>query len=376
MKWNNQSYSDMFTYNHKSINTCTYEAYTFVELFCGDAWVSRVMRASGHPTASLDIRLQNPKEGKQNAFDMLSDAGFSFLWVNFTRTFKKQVHFFNWLPFFYSKGFFMAFLGDQSHAEKESFCQQVWLGSLDSGVSVAAVSHSWCGLISYTFEPPWMKLRLALITILNCRMDECLVLIGLLCSSFVAINRGTNKRYPFSPLGDESYEGVRTGNMLTTRNLGFGVKGRAWRLLKGNPDMLDYFWVVRVHVCTWASFIGCRPQVGAYHNVRNLRILASVIEYGINTFLSENRWIAKHLLTQYFWCPWRVYTVYMFKLRGRGSIKLTFPVLFMGVHAVVAQPMLEFVTFLKDMPFDLGCASYGGMLYLGATEIFHGDLAP
>lgn len=64
-------------------------------------------------------------------------------------------------------------------------------------------------------------MRLALVTILNIRMDNCLVLIGLLCSSFVAINRGTNKRFPFDPLGDQRFEGVRTGNLLTTRTLGF-----------------------------------------------------------------------------------------------------------------------------------------------------------
>ena len=64
-------------------------------------------------------------------------------------------------------------------------------------------------------------MRLALVTILNIRMDNCLVLIGLLCSSFVAINRGTNRRFPFDPLGDQRFEGVRTGNLLTTRTLGF-----------------------------------------------------------------------------------------------------------------------------------------------------------
>ena len=62
--------------------------------------------------------------------------------------------------------------------------------------------------------------RLALVAILNCRMDGSLVLIGLLCSSFVAINRGTNRRFPFNPLGDTGVEGVRIGNLLTTRRLG------------------------------------------------------------------------------------------------------------------------------------------------------------
>ena len=57
------------------------QAYSFVELFCGEAWVSKVMRAGGHCTASLDIRLGEACPGKQNAYDLLSDPGFAFLWL-------------------------------------------------------------------------------------------------------------------------------------------------------------------------------------------------------------------------------------------------------------------------------------------------------
>lgn len=63
-------------------------------------------------------------------------------------------------------------------------------------------------------------LRLALVTILNGKMDGFLCLIGLLCSSFVAINRATNRRFPFQPLGNESIPSVRQGNELTSRSLG------------------------------------------------------------------------------------------------------------------------------------------------------------
>lgn len=113
------------------------ETYTFVELFSGEGWVSRVMKTAGHRGASLDILLgsQNHGQGKQDPFDLLTDAGFA----------------------------------------------------------------------------------LALVTILNCRMDGALVLIGLLCSSFVAINRATNRRFPFSPLGDVQVRSVREGNSLTSR---------------------------------------------------------------------------------------------------------------------------------------------------------------
>ena len=39
------------------------------------------MKTSGRPSASLDIRLGDAQPGKQNQFDMLSDAGFSLLWM-------------------------------------------------------------------------------------------------------------------------------------------------------------------------------------------------------------------------------------------------------------------------------------------------------
>lgn len=42
--------------------------------------MSRVMRASGHPTASLDIRFGDPAPGlKQDCYDLLTDAGFTWL---------------------------------------------------------------------------------------------------------------------------------------------------------------------------------------------------------------------------------------------------------------------------------------------------------
>ena len=50
------------------------EAYSFVELFCGEGWVSKVMRAGGHGVASLDIRLGEGFQGKENACDLLTDV--------------------------------------------------------------------------------------------------------------------------------------------------------------------------------------------------------------------------------------------------------------------------------------------------------------
>lgn len=57
------------------------KTYTFVELFSGEGWVSRVMKTAGHRGASLDILLgsQNHGQGKQDPFDLLTDAGFALL---------------------------------------------------------------------------------------------------------------------------------------------------------------------------------------------------------------------------------------------------------------------------------------------------------
>lgn len=134
------------------------EAYSFVELFAGEAWVSRVMRAGGHPTASLDINIGAPLPNKQNAYDLLTDSGF----------------------------------------------------------------------------------LLALVTVLNIKMDQSLVVIGLLCSSFVAINRGTNRRFPFAPLGDERMSGVQEGNCLTSRTcFDVGDSCNGWNLPTGAAQKLN-----------------------------------------------------------------------------------------------------------------------------------------
>ena len=55
------------------------QAYGFLDFFCGQAWVSTVMRSTGVPTAQFDISLGNPKPGKQDAMDLLTPSGFSFL---------------------------------------------------------------------------------------------------------------------------------------------------------------------------------------------------------------------------------------------------------------------------------------------------------
>lgn len=142
------------------------QVYTCIELFCGTAWVSKRLKLAGHSVASFDIILGDPLPGKQNAMDLLSDAGFA--------------------P----------------------------LGSI---VRFCALG---CAFLS---NLPWfgtMYLRLALVTVLKSKPDECLCVIGLDCSSFVTINAGTHCRTPITPLGDESVAHVRRGNRLASRKLG------------------------------------------------------------------------------------------------------------------------------------------------------------
>ena len=51
------------------------QVYGFVEFYAGVGACSLCSRLAGIPTASLDILYHNPKRGKQNCMDILTDAG-------------------------------------------------------------------------------------------------------------------------------------------------------------------------------------------------------------------------------------------------------------------------------------------------------------
>lgn len=53
------------------------QKYDFIELFAGQAWVSRCVKHRGYSVAALDIAYGEPLEGKQDAMNLLSDAGFA-----------------------------------------------------------------------------------------------------------------------------------------------------------------------------------------------------------------------------------------------------------------------------------------------------------
>ena len=64
---------------------------------------------------------------------------------------------------------------------------------------VYMISHQeWTG---FYFTIVAGMLRLALSTILNCKMGSFLAVIALVCSSFVSISAGTHRRAPWDPYG-------------------------------------------------------------------------------------------------------------------------------------------------------------------------------
>lgn len=74
---------------------------------------------------------------------------------------------------------------------------------------------------------PLLAPSLVLLTILNMKFDESFCMIGLVCSSFVAINAATHERHPWSPLGNTSRPHVQLGNVLASRKLGSSVSAGA-----------------------------------------------------------------------------------------------------------------------------------------------------
>ncbi len=75
-------------------------------------------------------------------------------------------------------------------------------------------------------------LRLALATILNAKTDNNLCVLAMVCTSFVAINRGTNQRFPFAPLGAQSVPSVALGNLLASRFLATELGMGRWMCLQ------------------------------------------------------------------------------------------------------------------------------------------------
>ena len=65
----------------------------------------------------------------------------------------------------------------------------------------------------------WIFVRLLLSTIMRCCDGNFIVSFGLVCSSFVAVSRGSTYRHFFLPLGNEAAPSVELGNLLASRTV-------------------------------------------------------------------------------------------------------------------------------------------------------------
>lgn len=61
----------------------------FIEVFSGDAWVSRCIKANGVGVASFDVRYSDGPfpDGKQDYMNLLTDSGFAFFICNMVCSF-------------------------------------------------------------------------------------------------------------------------------------------------------------------------------------------------------------------------------------------------------------------------------------------------
>ena len=78
------------------------------------------------------------------------------------------------------------------------------------------ITHQTC---TFALSYPGLKLRLAIITLMKCYMDEFACHYGIKCSSFCKVNVGTSMRAACASLGHILYESVHTSNKLLERKL-------------------------------------------------------------------------------------------------------------------------------------------------------------
>jgi hypothetical protein len=63
-------------------------------------------------------------------------------------------------------------------------------------------------------------LRLAIMMILKCKPENFVVMLGVLCSTWVAINRGSSGRSWLCPMGNGASEAAANGNIMVSRQSG------------------------------------------------------------------------------------------------------------------------------------------------------------
>ena len=75
-------------------------------------------------------------------------------------------------------------------------------------------------LVSVFFQSNYpVQLRLCVWLILSAAEDDFLLVLAVVCTSFCAINKGTNRRDALVPYGDPAKNYVAQGNLLLERSL-------------------------------------------------------------------------------------------------------------------------------------------------------------
>ena len=64
-------------------------------------------------------------------------------------------------------------------------------------------------------------IRLCIATMLRARAGECVILLGMKCSSWTVVNQGTSRRAPCCPSGDTTKVSVKMANCMAARKLSF-----------------------------------------------------------------------------------------------------------------------------------------------------------
>lgn len=99
--------------------------------------------------------------------------------------------------------------------------------------------------------------RLALASILNGKMDNFLCVVAMVCSTYVTINKGTSKRYPWSPEGDTSIRSVVDGNLMANRRPSNKSYYSLWVFWSGrgleNPS--KNLWNSKIWRCVWGKTV-------------------------------------------------------------------------------------------------------------------------
>lgn len=118
--------------------------------------------------------------------------------------------------------------------------------------------HVWYDVWTHVaFILTYLRLRLALCTILNAKPGAFVVLLGVVCSSWTVVNAGTSRRSVCHPLGSEDRDYVKAANIMISRF--FCCKEFQWT---SNFNYWCVLWLVFMHIFFWCLFRSTtQPQI-------------------------------------------------------------------------------------------------------------------